>query len=614
MKRFIFTPVLLFAALCLGTSCTNSIADADTHKAPSYNSGYLKLAIQLPYERSTRAENDQFDNGRPEEYEVKNVKVLLFQGKTENTAKFHSAYELTPQQINATASGNKQISAIISVTNQVDNSTGHNLFPLVVINDNGLIHVAYDHRTATINIPGQPEFVFNDKTLADLESNYCKGSPDNVTKNGLLMINAPLASMPGGDKNPSAARRTIMPNATNYFYASKEEAEKRAAVNVTVERCVAKVTVQNKNGIIVNNNIVKADDDSGERLTWKVLGWCLDITNRQSYLVRNITTVDQWIGLHSNAPSVTNAYRFVGHSAVDPNAKQPLYRTYWGIDPNYESYTDSDFTYLDKNNVIDDGHLGNDAPQYCFENTTDVAHMKLHQLTRAVIKVQVGNGEDLFTIHSDKQKVYTRQLLNDHIKGHIAQSPWAISAWQNQAYPKGNMPHLLPVANDVSFEWQSVNDYSYPYSGGIKSMTLHYTDAETGEAKTITYTNESTDALAINKMLNLGEILIYPKGISYFGVPIKHFGDELTPWRKGETPTVSAEQTYPAANVNNNYLGRYGVVRNNWYDIEVNDVTQMGSPVIPPESPNIHGDDYDEHLKVNTQVRYWRQRNQGAHF
>ena len=29
------------------------------------------------------------------------------------------------------------------------------------------------------------------------------------------------------------------------------------------------------------------------------------------------------------------------------------------------------------------------------------------------------------------------------------------------------------------------------------------------------------------------------------------------------------------------YLGRYGVVRNNWYNISITSVTHVGSPIIP---------------------------------
>ena len=40
----------------------------------------------------------------------------------------------------------------------------------------------------------------------------------------------------------------------------------------------------------------------------------------------------------------------------------------------------------------------------------------------------------------------------------------------------------------------------------------------------------------------------------------------------------------------------------------------MGSPLNPPEKPNEFADSFKEYIKVNTQVRSWRRRDQGAVF
>ena len=60
------------------------------------------------------------------------------------------------------------------------------------------------------------------------------------------------------------------------------------------------------------------------------------------------------------------------------------------------------------------------------------------------------------------------------------------------------------------------------------------------------------------------------------------------------------------------YLGRYGVVRNNWYNVEVSGVLNIGSPVIP-DPDDTKWDDEPEpenYLDVKINVVAWQKRNQ----
>ena len=77
-------------------------------------------------------------------------------------------------------------------------------------------------------------------------------------------------------------------------------------------------------------------------------------------------------------------------------------------------------------------------------------------------------------------------------------------------------------------------------------------------------------------------IKTYKNGESYYIARIKHFG-ALTPWAEGQA-------TYGINNDDNNtkYLGRYGVLRNNWYELQVGSVSGPGTPDVPtikPEEP-----------------------------
>ena len=107
----------------------------------------------------------------------------------------------------------------------------------------------------------------------------------------------------------------------------------------------------------------------------------------------------------------------------------------------------------------------------------------------------------------------------------------------------------------------------------------------------------------------------YTGGIAYYPIRIKHFGDDLTPWDKDEyggvRPTPSTIYPGDDATRANNYLGRYGVVRNNWYDVSIRSISSLGDPIIPKPTTNAD-DELDNFIQVNIHILSWTLRPQGA--
>ena len=92
---------------------------------------------------------------------------------------------------------------------------------------------------------------------------------------------------------------------------------------------------------------------------------------------------------------------------------------------------------------------------------------------------------------------------------------------------------------------------------------------------------------------------------------IKHFGDELTPWNPS---TKTSGISYPTPN-EANWLGRYGVLRNNWYDLDITGVSRLGAAT--PEELDVKKDPTpDDNLKsyisVKINVLSWAKRTQKA--
>ncbi|MBR2035692.1 MAG: Mfa1 fimbrilin C-terminal domain-containing protein, partial [Prevotella sp.] len=94
--------------------------------------------------------------------------------------------------------------------------------------------------------------------------------------------------------------------------------------------------------------------------------------------------------------------------------------------------------------------------------------------------------------------------------------------------------------------------------------------------------------------------------ICYYEARIKHFGDTSTPWSKGETVNDGAQK----------HEGRYGVVRNNWYELNVTGISAIGSAEIPtdeptdPTNPDNPDDEQDQYIAFQINILSWAKRTQ----
>lgn len=138
----------------------------------------------------------------------------------------------------------------------------------------------------------------------------------------------------------------------------------------------------------------------------------------------------------------------------------------------------------------------------------------------------------------------------------------------------------------------------------ITAAGTHYIKADN-----ITVTDVAAETIekaitAINTQLGLKEsekvISTYEGGESYYIARIKHFGDDLTSWTSG--------QSYGENNLE--YLGRYGVLRNNWYVLTVQSVSGPGYPSVPEVKPNTPDDEDDNYINVSVKILDWAKRSQ----
>ena len=572
-KSLLFSAVL--AGLMLG-SCSSSddLAGGNT-SANQDGNGYVAFTINLPTQPSTRAGsfNDDFKDGMANEYAVKDATLLLFQGATESSATFVGAYKLSTEPWTSPAGDQNITTTSNKIVKKIDKS-GTDMKALVVLNSNGVFTVDEAANSLKLNGSGT-DFA---GTYADFVKSAGATSSANLTKTGFYMANAPLCSKKGDDLDPATGTVSTLTDLTGKIYDTEAEALAGAAAQVYVERAVAKVTV-NKGTVAV------ATTSTSTSVPFEVLGWAIDNFNKTTYLVRNTEDFDTWKS-YSSKGLTPSKYRFVGGAPVATD----LYRTYFAKDVNYD--TDYSAGILERaTNFVNT--YGDTNPQYCFENTFDVPHQNENLTTLVTIKAKLNSGNDFYIVGGDQVKLYTKTQLDKLVKEKF-------------------------LNTEATWVTENVKDASTTIGEG--DLTLTY---DKDEAGVIHLTGVTVDASKLKSPhaplpatyvadveAAVGSMVYYKNGVSYYTVRIKHFGDDLTPWKKNELG-VEAGKVYPTTDQAENWLGRYGVLRNNWYDITVQGVKGLGSATVP-ELTGTTDDELDSYIAVQINVLSWAKRTQNA--
>lgn len=545
-------------------SCSSSddLNGGGTGKLGADGQGFVNVTLNLPTQpqSTSRAINDEFDHGDAAEYNVKDATLILFAGADEATAKIKAAYNLSGWKKNLTPSA--QISTTLSKVQKINVISAlptDKIYAFVVLNHNDALKVT---STNTLQVNG----VDFDGTFSELST---KDMNKSLVKDNLMMSNAVIISKPGS-ADFSTEKATTLTDVTDKIYATESEATSHPAADIYVERLAAKVTLGNATGTSTNTVSV-GSGAAAKTFSYSLEGWRLANVNTSSYLTRQYDNT--WNGYKSDATDFTtashvdydnNSYRFAGISAI---ATGKGYRTYWGKDANYEvapSFTDGDA----------EPTLAGGASTYCYENTFNVAHQNVKETTCAIVKMKITpdgyTAGTFFTIDDNKGVVYSEADVKTEIgKRFLAE--------MGSAYVK---THYYPTVTATI----TVKDVEFADAAGevtITKMTL--TDGATDQVVT------DADLTTFKPSIKVNE---FKEGYAYYTILIKHFGDELTPWNPSTKTTLS----YPGTNNEANWLGRYGVLRNNWYKLDVTGVAAIGAST--PGELNVNNDDTpDDNLK-----------------
>lgn len=534
--------------------------------------GYATFTINLPSVSGTRAADAggaDVAPGTEDEYKVANATALIFQkyGADEGSYKFVESVDLPDANVawnDDTEEGVTKSKKLVAKLTNVDTK---NTYGVLILLNNKTASGEVKIKLPTV---GQSYNDWNNTTLTPKVT-------DLAATDNFYMANAPL--------NESGSVTTLVTIDKNNIYATSTEAESGTkAANVYVERGVAKMSIAAPGTIKVKDKATKVETKS----TVDFSNWALDITNQKTYAVHNI------YGLSTDFSGIWTNARFTGTNK----------RIYWGKDPNYDrtelnnadesgdTQRGKEFNFIKATSEINKAFT---ESAYCLENTFNLANMYQGQTTRVIFKAKYtpkdGTGEladadgTFYTIGN-----MTTILNTDKLKA-------AVDA---VATP------VLPTGYTI--------DYTNFKKEGSHVITLEDIKNATG-ATLVAGTDYSgktgTQIVAdINAKLGLKDgrdeakvgINTYAKGATYYIARVKHFGDALTEWKSGENYGTD----------NDKYLGRYGMLRNNWYELTVGNVYGPGYPGVPPVDPTLPDDENEKYLSVSVKILSWAKRSQSV--
>lgn len=541
------------AMLALAASCSeNELGESGGTGANENGPHYATFTIKLPTTNGTRADGKPtYDDGTPNEYAVNNATLLVFRGEAgekEADAEFVESMELGDMKPWTGVDDDPNV-----ITTEANITAKLNNFESSYTGNYYAVIMLNNNMTGSNKKVKLP---VNGNTFSQWQkANVINSMTSEV--NGFYMANAVKVN--------GTTTSTLVTIDKNKVTTNESAAQ--SAATIYVERGVAKVTMTAFSEMDVKGL-------TGDKVT--ITAWDLDVTNKKSYPVHNVDNYDAYGDYWGD---IWKEARFTsGHTTFN--------RAHWGIDPNYNTisndkkYTD-DFTYKQK--TYDFSGAGDaTAPKYCLENTFSLGHMYQNQTTRVIMKATyVPSGltaGETFYMFDGKSGYFKEDDLTTQISTAITNAGYTAADF---SLPLTDMKkagkHLL-TANDITKVSGTQN---------VDETFLDNVNAALG--------------LSANK-----KISTYYEGVSYYIARIKHFGDALTPWNSGEPTYGTGEEA------KKKYLGRYGMVRNNWYELQVNSISNPGSPDVPevnPDTPDDEGDKY--YINCSVRILSWAKRVHG---
>lgn len=631
MKKTLF---IALAALAVLAGCKKDgfqPSENGFHQVNEDGTAYISLGLNLPTLPSTKA-NDVFDDGEGYEYTVENGTLVIFAGKNvaEDDLTLRSAYNLSHGQWNLDSTTD-QITTTRTLTQQIMTANiadGETLYALVILNKHNFFNVAkavVDGVATDITTLYQGSTELTGMSFENFKTILLDEADKDFSNQSFTMTNMPYAAQVGGANATTAvAPKILVEINSDAIYTTREDAETSApAAEINVERLVAKVTV---------NIAPSVTSLQGKpEVALKTIGWFIDNTNPTTYVVRNVADPVGETPYTYLTYNVNNFYRMISASYVRTGLNQA--RTFWGIDANYNTtatnliseagkVVDNRLMDFDASHVNQGGRLRPAGSHYyCAENTFDVEHQTVKNTTRVIFAVEFnlnaeGKGQDFYTISTEQGTIRSKALMEQYVVDDILarvnvqnwlktylDSPSTATEEQLRGIFTATVTPTLAEGKSTGKATASIA----LAANGLDNLIADQTTRNNAVTAWGTIAADQANYIAdnINKILNY-----YAGGVAYYQALIRHFDNDETPWVGKETMKNETESIYEG-NDEAKYLGRYGVLRNNWYDITVTGIRQIGSSTVP-ELTDEPDDTVEQFISIRINIMPWAKRTQSV--
>ena len=574
--------IAVMATALVSCSSSDDLATDGKGNENKAEAAYASFKINLPTTTGTRGVGDpagtpELVPGEAKEYEVKNGTILIFDASTD---KYVTSAQLGTMNPWTTVNSGGVTTAAIATVKLLNVSVTGSYKALVLLNND------VDETTKKVTLPTTTD------TYATWSKDVDKVNVDKYkSTDGIFMANAPMHTS-------TSTEPTTLVDVKN-ICASREEAQAKTATTVYVERGLAKVTMKNFDA----NYPIAAGTYKDDNV--KIVNWQLDVTNKSTFPIHQTGT--QTGTLMTNWDQIWNTDRFYDKD------NGTFKRVYWGTDPNYSGnklyegtttpapaktaleYCQENFNMITNAQVL--GEAGDDKPQYCLENTFDLDNMKQGQTTRVVFKAVytpkalVGSTDKTFYKIGNNTAIWTATTLSQHILA-VALTAMGITDATEQAKYGVDLSAGTNIGGKAGLHLIAKENITFHNGTATPATTSKVTDD---------IVNKINEKLGLKKeggKITAG-IATYLNGEAYYIARIKHF-NELTHWDAGKAYGTD----------NDKYLGRYGVLRNNWYELSVKTISGLGYPEVPEVKPNVPDDENDQYINVEVKILDWAKRTQ----
>lgn len=280
-----------------------------------------------------------------------------------------------------------------------------------------------------------------------------------------------------------------------------------------------------------------------------VQNWCLDITNKSYFPVRKVKDYGQTDWWKGDA------------DGVNPGMEGS--RIYYAVDPNYETtFTSFDNTAFTQNVTF---NKDTDQSVYCLENTFNTTCMTQTQTTRVMLKA----------LYEPAGKTFS-----------TANQDWFHVGVAKEIKTIDELHTLAVTAG---------------YTGSIDDLANLLTAGDCGS--TIV-----TGTTTVSALFGGVAVSCFKDGECYYPVRIRHFNDTEIDYNAS---SEGAYADFTASFTDGGYkkwdLGRYGVLRNTWYKINVTDINNPGTST--PETPeDVADDELKQYVACDIEILSWSVR------